>query len=202
VIAFLAIGILMGLCALLFVGMTLCFLTQIVANGISFALSKLLNNATQKQLKKLAYGDDSLGETSTLVADRPSWTFRNPKLLPEELSKEISKVSDEAMAVAVMKLRSALGMFEFLTREEGGAMAFAKILSSHELIHTTYFAVPRFRKLIAYAISQEDGFRASDEFIRDPDYETIKRWHEELVCESDSQTPAAEGSRREQEATS
>jgi hypothetical protein len=50
-------------------------------------------------------------------------------------------------------------------------------LSWNELIHTTYFTVPRFRVLIAYAIAQTSGFCASDALQQHPDYAFAEQWY-------------------------
>jgi len=49
-----------------------------------------------------------------------------------------------------------------------------------ELIHTSYFVVPRFRKLVCYAIAHSPGFKPTEEFKRDPDYPLMLRWLEEI----------------------
>lgn len=53
-------------------------------------------------------------------------------------------------------------------------------LTWYELIHTSYFRVPRFCKLVCYAIAHSPGFRPSEEFKRDPNYELMGQWLEEI----------------------
>jgi hypothetical protein len=55
---------------------------------------------------------------------------------------------------------------------------FASYLTWDELIHTAYFNIPRFRKLVAYAIAQADGFQATEAFKADPDYATVAGWYD------------------------
>jgi hypothetical protein len=48
------------------------------------------------------------------------------------------------------------------------------------LIHTSYFEVARIRKLIAFAIAEAEGFRASAVFTSDADYPKVKTWYQGL----------------------
>ena len=49
-------------------------------------------------------------------------------------------------------------------------------LSWQELIHTSYFAVPAFQKLVARAIVSGDGFKPTSAFQADPQYDVIGEW--------------------------
>ena len=66
------------------------------------------------------------------------------------------------------------------TRLSTRADMLSEYLTWEELIHTSYFQVPRFRKLVAYAISRADGFRPTEAFRADPDYELVAAWFERL----------------------
>jgi len=50
-------------------------------------------------------------------------------------------------------------------------------LTWDELIHTSYFSVAQFRKLVAYALSQQKGFRARPAFAQDPDFVRVTQWY-------------------------
>ena len=76
----------------------------------------------------------------------------------------------------IEKFRSLIGTLAFADAGLDGS-ALAKLLSWNELIHTTYFTVPRFRVLIAYAIAQTSGFCASDALQRHPDYVFAEQWY-------------------------
>jgi hypothetical protein len=83
------------------------------------------------------------------------------------------------------KFRAILGTLAFREALDGGGFSvFSDYLSWEELIHTCYFDVSRFRKLVAYAISTADGFRATEMFKHDPDYPLVEKWFQEIQnCE-------------------
>ena len=48
------------------------------------------------------------------------------------------------------------------------------------MIHCSYFSVPRFRMLVAYAIANSEGFRPTQAFMNHPDYDLVASWYEEI----------------------
>ena len=53
--------------------------------------------------------------------------------------------------------------------------------------------MPAVRKLIAYAIAETEGFRASDLFRSDPDYDRVGAWYRMLdVASLDGQAAIAQ----------
>ena len=49
-------------------------------------------------------------------------------------------------------------------------------LSWQELIHTSYFEVPAFQKLVARAIVSGDGFKPTSAFQADPQFDQSGQW--------------------------
>jgi hypothetical protein len=171
------------------IGFGILWLTSVVAHQIvvwiaryvSHWLSFSLNIATQLQLRKLSLGGDTIGETAVSAGQDPSWTSRPSKPLPDPLSDEVVAISNAAAGEAVSKLRSALDTLTLSGRHHGIGEVIAEYLTWRELIHTTYFYVPRLNKLIAYAITQGDGFCPTDTFKHDPDYPIVATWYESLI---------------------
>ncbi len=106
------------------------------------------------------------------------WLTAKTGVLPTALSAEISALADRAAAESVTKLRNAIQLLAFSEQEKAKSDLLAEYLSWDELVHTSYFRVPRFRKLVCYAIAQAPGFQPSEAFKRDPDYALMGQWME------------------------
>jgi hypothetical protein len=149
-----------------------------LGHALSHRLSQNFNAFVSNQVKLTAFGSDTEAEYAVAGSPQPQWTTFVPRALPDELANEISSKSDVAAADAIRQIRRAL------SKMGGNSADIWEIFSTHfggnELIHTTYFDVPRFRKLVAYAIAQSKGFNATDTFKTDPDYAVVCRWYEDL----------------------
>jgi hypothetical protein len=153
---------------------------QALAARLSAVLSRVFDRITWHQIRQSAFGNDTIGEVAVEAADRPVWLAGSPAPLPEELSNEVSAFADSAAAQSVSKLRRAVQLLAFSEGEQEKSDLLAEYLTWDELIHTAYFRVPRFRKLVAYAIAHSPGFRPSDRFRSDPDFATVARWYQQL----------------------
>jgi hypothetical protein len=150
-----------------------------VSSIFSSILSSVFDRAAWTQLRASILGNDTSAEVAQSAAEAPSF-FDLRTSLPEELAFEISKVADAAAAVSISKLRRSLSRLAFEEDKRTRTDLIAEYLTWDELIHTTYFKVPLFNKLIAYAIAQSEGFRATTAFLSDPDYERVAGWYAEL----------------------
>lgn len=157
-------------------------LVRLLAYPTSALLSRGLNTMAWSQLQRASLGNDLEGETARFARDRPMWVADGHPVLPAEMRKEITAVSDAAAAKAVAKIRAALSELGVMQIEKDGKDALNDFLTGEELIHTTYFKVPRFRKLVACAISQSPGFRPTAAFRADPDFALVKGWYEALIA--------------------
>ena len=100
--------------------------------------------------------------------------------IPDQLSDEITDLSNRAASVAVVKFRGLIKQLALSRDKEAKGFFFSEYLTWDELIHTSYFSVPRFRMLVAYAITNSEGFRPSAAFKNHPDYELVARWYTEI----------------------
>ena len=146
----------------------------------SFSFSKILDGLTWRQLRASAFGDDCQVEAIIGTGIQPMWLTAQKPALPKSLSEEISAFSDLQAAQSVARFRSALNVLAFANGAQERSDMLSRYLTWDELIHTSYFQVPRFRKLVAYAISTAKGFRATEQFLGDPDYSVVQRWYEDL----------------------
>ena len=96
--------------------------------------------------------------------------------LPNEVGDRISDYSNNISFQSLAKFRNAINTLAFSVNEEGGAGLLTTYLTWQELIHTSYFEVPEFRKLLAYAIATTEGFAPGDTFKSDPDFDRAARW--------------------------
>ena len=140
---------------------------------LSIWLSRTLNPLTTSQVRAVAFGSDALGETATDAAEWPVWLGKGFPPLPEPLGPALQADSDAAIGVAAPKFRNALRQFASATGKEQKADMLSEYLTWKELIHTSYFESRLFCKLVAFALLQVPGFRASPAFKSDPDYERV-----------------------------
>jgi hypothetical protein len=143
-------------------------------------LSTRLDSSALKQLRRSSLGVDTTGEGVLGCQVHPVWSADGCRPLPQNLSSELTATSDRDAAQLLSKFRQAIGR---LPSQQGRMVGFDPLLGCltwNELIHTSYFVVPRFRKLVCYAIAHAPGFRPSDAFKRDPDYALMERWLEEI----------------------
>jgi len=153
---------------------------QALAARLSARLSRLFDRMTWHQIRQSAFGNDTVGEVALEAAERPAWVASSPTPLPDELGEEVRAFADAAAARSVSKLRRAVQLLAFSEGEQKKSDLLAEYLTWDELIHTAYFRVARFRKLVAFAIAHSPGFRPSERFKSDPDYAAVARWHEQL----------------------
>jgi hypothetical protein len=148
----------------------------------SAALSYGLNRMTWSQLRQSSLGSDIDGESGIHAREHPVWIETATRPLPQALAAELTQVSDAAAAGSIQRLRAALSELGVFRLEQDGRDALNAFLTGDELIHTTYFKIPRFRKLLAYSIAVSPGFRPTAAFRSDPDFPLIEQWYRELTA--------------------
>jgi len=158
----------------------LLVLIRVFSVIISAASGRALNEITWTQVRQSAFGNDTIGEVARGAFDRPSWVETSLLPLPSDLSREIADLSDRAAAQSIAKLRSAVQLLAFSGGDKKKSDLLAEYLTWDELIHTAYFKVPRFRKLVCYGIAHSQGFRPSEKFKSDPDYALLGAWYAQL----------------------
>lgn len=156
------------------------YLVSTVAHIVSAGLSQGLDRLTGQQVKRLAFGSDCVGESCVEARAGLAWLGPPYQPLPEPLASELSKLSDEEASKSVGKLRAALSEFAFSEGDREKSRIIQDYLTWGELIHTSYFSMPRFVKLVAYTISRSPGFRATAALKVDPDYEVVARCYEAM----------------------
>ena len=100
--------------------------------------------------------------------------------IPEPLAREISDLSNQSAATTLVKFREGINRLGLAKDKEARTFFFSEYLTWDELIHCSYFSVPRFRMLVAYALAHSPGFRPSAVLMSHTDYELVARWYKEI----------------------
>lgn len=172
------------------VALALMLLVRGVAIAISRAASHVLNQLTNSEVKRAAFGNDTEGEIAVGAIDRPVWLDRSPTRLPTALANLVTAYSNGVASQSLAKFRHAIGQLASGEPRHSAKSAVTKYFTWKELVHSAYFDVPEFRKLVAQAVSRAEGFAPSARFQSDPDYATTAQWLAEIEGTSATTTPA------------
>ncbi|MEO0620106.1 MAG: hypothetical protein AAFZ01_12620 [Pseudomonadota bacterium] len=135
---------------------------QLIAGLASRIASHYLDALTWGQVKRTALGNDTEAELAVGAMRRPYWIEQTPPRLPAAVGDRISAYSNEITAKSLAKFRNALSELAFADRAGADQNAVLKFFTWRELVHAAYFEVPLFRRLVAAAIAETDGFRATN----------------------------------------
>jgi hypothetical protein len=143
-------------------------------------IASLLDMVTGNAIRKTAFGNDTLGEIVLTAEAHPPWGAALFQPLPVTLSAELNEFSNAEASKAVPRLRSIIHDLAFFGNVANPNVSIAQYLTWNELVHTSYFAIPRFRKLIYYIIANSEGFKPTQAFLDDSDYELVADWYKEI----------------------
>ncbi len=159
----------------------------VLAWGIAFVVSNTLvragvfiaNSGLAQRLRDIAYGNDTLGETVSGVHDRFSNVDDKSawKPLPEDLANEIELFTEQYALDAIRRIRS------FVSSQSNASgvpleSEMAELLTWKELIHTAYFNVDNFVKLVVVALAHSNVATEGEALRNDPDFVRIKTIYE------------------------
>lgn len=153
---------------------------EYLARHLSAGISRLLNALTLAEVKRSSFGNDTEGEIVVGADYRPSWLEPVTCLLPQEVSDGITEHSNSMATQSLFKFRNAISTLAFSEGEDNKAGVISNYLSWKELVHTCYFDVAAFRKIVAQSISQADGFAATEAFLHDTDFDRTTQWVADL----------------------
>ncbi len=161
---------------------TYVFLATVVLVSTVFSrhTSKWLNRAAWGQIRKSAFGNDTQAEHASGAAAHPFWTQESPPVLPPPIAQRISDFADQEAAQSISKLRKAIKVLAFSTEDGDKSDLLADYLTWKELIHTAYFRVPEFRKLIVIAALDHDDSRCGADFPSSASYGEAREWLSQL----------------------
>jgi hypothetical protein len=149
---------------------------EFLARHVSSFLSRQLNGLTRHEITRQALGNDTDGEIAVGSDVGPRWVGVTYPFLPSDLGDKVTEYSNDVSFKSLAKFRNAISTLAFSDSQDAGQGVISTYLTWRELIHTAYFEVPEFRKLMAYAIVQGEGFAPTQAFAGDPDRERVSRW--------------------------
>lgn len=151
-----------------------------IAKALSEGLSRLLNALTRNEVQRAAFGNDSEAETAVASTDRPTWLDASPPRLPEAMAEMITRHSDGEASRSIAKFRRMIGELTTAERIHASNTAITSYFTWKELVHSAYFDVATFSKLVARTLAAGGGLVASPAFQRDPDFGRTGQWLAEI----------------------
>jgi hypothetical protein len=162
--------------AFILMALGLTWVIGMLAKWLSVLLARVLNKVTLTEIKREIYGNDTDGEVAIGGGPRPSWLTASAPYLPPEVATRITDYANTATSASLAKFRNALSTIAMSEGRPPESGVVSNYLSWKELIHTTYFELPEFRRLFARSISDADGFAASPAFEAGADYARATGW--------------------------
>lgn len=158
------------------------YTVQWFARWFSRIASRWLDMMTWSQIRRAAVGNDTHDEVAVGAAPYPKWAGESRPFLPMSLSSEITQSSNDATFQSLGKIRNALSELVFFDqRSEKEADSLLAYLNWNELIHTSYFAVPSFTRLVGHAISSAEGFSATAALEGRGEADETKAWLGDMI---------------------
>jgi hypothetical protein len=184
VVAAVLVPLAFGLVALL-----LMLVIRAIAGLVSRALSTVLNRLTNAEVKRAAFGNDTEGEIAVGAVDRPVWLDKSPPRLPLTLGELISEFSNTMATRSITKFRHAIGRLALAEPKHTADTAITTYFTWKELVHSSYFDVAQFRKLVAQAVARSEGFAPTAELKADADFTTTAQWLAEIEGRAGASEP-------------
>ncbi len=155
-----------------------------LARAISALAARLLNRVTLSEVKRVIYGNDTIGEMATGGGPRPAWMARAPAFLPSEIATRMTDLANNTTAASLAKFRNALSTIALAEGNQRESALVSNYLTWKELIHTTYFELPEFRHLVARSVADAEGFAPSGAFATAPHFTKAADWLDVLRLDS------------------
>jgi hypothetical protein len=182
------------------VALVLMVAIRYLARFISGGLADLLNLLTNAEVKRAAFGNDTDGEVALGALDRPVWLDRSPVRLPVALGELVTGYSNGIATHSIAKFRQAIGRLALAEPKHTADTAITTYFTWKELVHSSYFDVPEFRKLVAQATARADGFAPSALFKSDADFARTAQWLAEIEGAARAAEPPGAASPTSQDA--
>ena len=128
---------------------------------------------TMGQLKNKAFGNDTIGEYVEAVGSMPGICDQECGAVPEDVEAALRTHVEKYAVIALARARKVLGVSSQLPGRGDIAQILADQLTGSELIHTAYFEVDGFSKLIAISIHMACGVDLSTEFKKTEDCKAL-----------------------------
>lgn len=141
---------------------------RLVACVVGIPTAWGLNALTAGRLKNNAFGNDAIGEYVASISTMPGGCENECGVVPDEIEAALRSHVEGNAALALARARKVLGLSSELAQRDDIAKVLGEQLTGGELIHTAYFDVDAFAKLVAAALHGSgvldfsDGFRKTE----------------------------------------
>jgi hypothetical protein len=165
-----------GAIILALVSLPITVLAVAGAKVLSALLAKLLNPLTWSQIRRTAFGNDTLGELTPDAGHSVAWAPMHSVVLPEAVALDITQLSNASAPETLQKFRAGMNQLLLSDDKEAKEFFFSEYITWDELIRTRYFDSQRFRILLADTIAQSPGFRAASTLREHPEQPSFAAW--------------------------
>lgn len=138
------------------------YVFQLVGTFLGRPLAGAIDRLVWASVRDQAWGDDLDAEAVRGVSSHPPMFALRYKPLPASVADPISKLADGSAGETLKKLRSTLGITATSARSGDLFTTALNTLSWRELVHTAYFDIESFTRLVAHAMHRHGlaGLRA------------------------------------------
>ncbi|WP_306253986.1 hypothetical protein [Parvularcula sp. IMCC14364] len=142
-------------------------------------LIALINGGLSARVRAISVGGDAYGEELTVISSKPNPEYTHDYVLPGELASEIEDYTEQYAIDAIRKIRALIGS-NIASSDNPITDQISDTLSWKELIHTAYFDVDNFIKLVAVSLCESGLVTPSAKLKNDPDYTKVLGWYKEM----------------------
>ncbi|MCI5048414.1 MAG: hypothetical protein MRY59_13010 [Aquisalinus sp.] len=146
---------------------------------VLFPITILLNGLVTGGVRKKAFGADSYGERVEQVSYGLTSNENTLGEFPAALADEIERYTEQYAIDAIRKIRALIGS-NIASSDNPITDQISDTLSWKELIHTAYFDIDNFTKLVAVSLCEAGLVAPSEKLKNDPEYDTVVGWYREM----------------------
>ncbi len=143
----------------------------------------ILNLALSSQVRSISVGGDAFGERLNIIRSQPNSDYSDHSQLPHQLAQEIEDYTEQYAIDAIRKIRALIGS-NIASSDNPITDQISDTLSWKELIHTAYFDVDNFIKLVAVSLCESGLVTPSRKLKSDPEYDKVVGWYQEMKPEA------------------
>jgi hypothetical protein len=139
-------------------------------------MALLLNSVSGRNLKNSVFGNDVPGEWLAALTPAPPAFSGAWGPLPAPVGEAIENYTEQFALETLRRTRKLLGAASIANGPLDVSKLTGESISWHELIHTSYFDVDEFIRLLAVGLVEAGGLKPSEAFRASPDFEEARGW--------------------------
>ena len=152
-----------------------------IGYAVGIPISKLLNYGVSRRIRASAIGNDTRGEVAVDVASHPLQADDGRGALPPALDEIVVGRTDSVAAATLAKAREIVALSAQMEDDGSIVSSLVKNLSGDELVHTAYFEVDAFTRLVAYGLHRTADIPLRANAWTDADRYTAEQHYAELM---------------------